>query len=73
MTTIKEVLEKYKCSVCKDDTDLHDLELFTEFNPETKKVNFYVYCESCKTAQGIEIHKPIKIEDYLLAPVKGAG
>ncbi len=72
MTTIKEVLEKYKCKTCEQ-TDIADLELFTEFNSETKKVNFYVYCEACQTAQGIQINKPIRVEDYLLKPMTGAG
>lgn len=72
MTTIKEVLEKYKCKTCIK-TNITNLELFTEFNPDTKKVNFYVYCEECHTAQGIEINKPFKAEDYFLVPIKGAG
>ena len=73
MTTVKEVLKKFECATCKADTDIHALELFTEFDPETRKVNFYIYCEACKTAQGIKINKPIRVEDYLLAPIKGAG
>ncbi len=73
MTIIKEVLKKFKWETCKEETKIKSLELFTEFNPDSKKVSFYVYCEQCKTAQGIEIHKPARVEDYLLAPIVGAG
>lgn len=73
MTTIKDVLKAFKCAVCKDETDINNLELFAEFDPETKKVKFYIYCEKCKTAQGVEIKKPARIQDYLLVPTVGAG